>query len=272
MVALRPKVARLAIIVCACQLLQLLSGVAFTSLPSRSWLWASRKVTPLRATLVDENGAPFERFTVDTGEPVQAKRSPSPRRAQKQEPVEEPENQEWYEGTVKSYFPEQGFGFIQCDELFEKHQVDVFLHKNQVDQHLGRRAFPGEKVRFLVGLNKEKKPQARNVARCMGDGKSWLDGSKTYVGRVKQYWPEKGFGFIACEETQSIFQCDVFLHKKQMEDAQLERGNLVTFSVEVNAKSRPQARNVERVSTPSYASAAATEPAEESSSVQMEDA
>ncbi|CAE7718003.1 unnamed protein product [Symbiodinium necroappetens] len=176
-------------------------------------------------------------------------------------------------GTIKSYFPEQGFGFIECPELFELHQADVFLHKNQVDQHLGKRAFPGDKVKFLVGMNKAKKPQARNVARFVGesaDTGSWVDGNKTYVGRVDKYWPAKGYGFIACEETRGIFQSDVFLHKNQAEEANLQRMHLVTFSVEINSKGRPQARNVERVSAPSYASREPSAPAE--ADVQMEDA
>ncbi|CAE7213280.1 ODA2 [Symbiodinium natans] len=125
-------------------------------------------------------------------------------------------------------------------------------------------------------MNKANKPQARNVARYVGedgDTGSWVDGKKTYVGRVKEYWPGKGYGFIACQETQGIFQGDVFLHKKQVEEANLEKGNLVTFSVEINSKSRPQARNVERVKAPSYASESGRQAAPQSEAdIQMEDA
>lgn len=252
---------KLASFVCAWQLAELV-GTAFTLRPPQS-----PQATALRATLIGEDGSTFERLT--TSKTPQANRSP--RQAPKEQ--EEPIGQDWYVGTIKSYFPEQGFGFIECPELFELHQADVFLHKNQVDQHLGKRAFPGDKVKFLVGMNKAKKPQARNVARFVGesaDTGSWVDGNKTYVGRVDKYWPAKGYGFIACEETRGIFQSDVFLHKNQAEEANLQRMHLVTFSVEINSKGRPQARNVERVSAPSYASREPSAPAE--ADVQMEDA
>eukprot|EP00411_Alexandrium_monilatum_P100200 CAMPEP_0175772592 /NCGR_PEP_ID=MMETSP0097-20121207/72632_1 /TAXON_ID=311494 /ORGANISM="Alexandrium monilatum, Strain CCMP3105" /LENGTH=271 /DNA_ID=CAMNT_0017082957 /DNA_START=1 /DNA_END=813 /DNA_ORIENTATION=+ len=67
---------------------------------------------------------------------------------------------------------------------------------------------------------------------------------------VKSYNPDKGFGFIACEDTYKQYKCDVFLHKQQAEEAQgLQVGDAVKFLVEVNAKGKPQARKVARVIT-----------------------
>eukprot|EP00913_Durusdinium_trenchii_P003912 g3621.t1 len=130
--------------------------------------------------------------------------------------------QTFHSRLIKSYNAEKGFGFIACDELFQKYkafffherrtstsycrvaQADVFLHQRQVRKHLGSRAFGGDQVRFLVGMNEAGKPQAVNVERRVGS--HWIDFSKVYVGTVKEYWPDKGFGFIACPETQMVFQ------------------------------------------------------------------
>eukprot|EP00438_Fugacium_kawagutii_P023177 Skav200834 [mRNA] locus=scaffold3034:149294:159358:+ [translate_table: standard] len=38
-------------------------------------------------------------------------------------PAKEPLDDTWYEGSIKSFNTQEGFGFISCNELFEKYQV-----------------------------------------------------------------------------------------------------------------------------------------------------
>jgi len=61
-------------------------------------------------------------------------------------------------GTVLSFNDQLGFGFIQCMELKSRFPGDVFLHRAQ------RAGFDtGSVVAFEVFLNKDGKPQAKNL-------------------------------------------------------------------------------------------------------------
>lgn len=152
--------------------------------------------------------------------------------------------EEWYVGEVKSFAPVQGYGFIQCEDTFARFNSDVFLHKRQVEEGPLKRVQKGDKVRFSVEMNKAGRPQARNVERY-NDG-AWVSPEKSFLGRVKGFREDLGYGFIACEDTRNIFNSDIFLHRNQYESAGLVQGAMATFTVEVNDKGKPQARNVAR--------------------------
>jgi len=66
---------------------------------------------------------------------------------------------ERYEGTLKSFNENQGFGFIQCDLLKELYGYDTFIHHKQYPQ--GCELY--QAVSFTVSLSKEGKPQAYEV-------------------------------------------------------------------------------------------------------------
>ncbi|CAE7590769.1 unnamed protein product [Symbiodinium sp. CCMP2592] len=51
-----------------------------------------------------------------------------------------------------------------------------------------------------------------------------------------------GYGFIDCEETKLRFTRDVYVHRNQLEGLQI--GDEVTFTLMLNSKGEPQARNV----------------------------
>lgn len=53
------------------------------------------------------------------------------------------------------------------------------------------------------------------------------------------------FGFIQCEDTMALYGEDVFLHSTQVDVLQMHQQ--VTFGVQVNAKGKPQATDVEIV-------------------------
>eukprot|EP00434_Breviolum_minutum_P003541 symbB.v1.2.003116.t1/scaffold151.1/size297192/15 len=65
------------------------------------------------------------------------------------------------------------------------------------------------------------------------------------VGRMKRFMDVPGgfpYGFIECEETKLRFSRDVYVHRKQMEGLQI--GDQVSFTLMLNSKGEPQARNV----------------------------
>ena len=58
--------------------------------------------------------------------------------------------------------------------------------------------------------------------------------NKEYAGVVKSYNLEKGYGFIECAETKSIFGRDVYVDTQQITTHNVEVGEEVTFLVKLN--------------------------------------
>eukprot|EP01065_Artemidia_motanka_P004650 TRINITY_DN12211_c0_g3_i2.p1 TRINITY_DN12211_c0_g3~~TRINITY_DN12211_c0_g3_i2.p1 ORF type:complete len:330 (+),score=34.93 TRINITY_DN12211_c0_g3_i2:356-1345(+) len=74
------------------------------------------------------------------------------------EPRKPPQSRR-FRGKVRSFVPETGFGFISCRETLSIYKQDVFLHRAQF---VGV-CCVGQTVEFSVELNKDGKPQAREV-------------------------------------------------------------------------------------------------------------
>lgn len=70
---------------------------------------------------------------------------------------------------------------------------------------------------------------------------------KRFVGRIKFWFENKGFGFIESEEFSKVFggDSDVFLHHFQKKHYQ--RGDLVEFSVFTNFRGKPQGTELRKV-------------------------
>jgi len=85
-----------------------------------------------------------------------------------------------------------------------------------------------------------------------------LTSSVPWRGRVKSINAEKGFGFIENQYIHTQYHRDVFLRKDQLGDLQV--GEWVQFSFELNQQQMPQAREV--VSMPSMLCAPPAPPAE----------
>eukprot|EP00928_Gymnodinium_smaydae_P091373 TRINITY_DN75097_c0_g1_i1.p1 TRINITY_DN75097_c0_g1~~TRINITY_DN75097_c0_g1_i1.p1 ORF type:complete len:536 (-),score=116.64 TRINITY_DN75097_c0_g1_i1:103-1665(-) len=63
-----------------------------------------------------------------------------------------------------------------------------------------------------------------------------------YHGKIKSYNTNSGFGFIECDELRAKHGSDVFLN--QNVDGGIVIGGIVSFSIELNAQGKPQARKV----------------------------
>merc|ERR1740139_1242304 len=72
----------------------------------------------------------------------------------------------------------------------------------------------------------------------LGWGSTVLTGNR-FLGVVKSFNEEKGFGFIRSDEVHSSHGQDVFLHHRQL--GSFAVGSLVTFAVKVNDKGQPRA-------------------------------
>lgn len=56
---------------------------------------------------------------------------------------------------------------------------------------------------------------------------------------MKRVSHEQGYGYIACTELATVFGCDVFVHKQQLQN--FVEGQEVTFAVCLNKENKPQA-------------------------------
>jgi len=72
-----------------------------------------------------------------------------------------------------------------------------------------------------------------------------LGQSQTFVGTVKRFDEDKGWGFIDCEGSKAIYQKDIFLHKRVFSDPMhaVHAGDQVMFRVQFGPKG-PEAANV----------------------------
>jgi len=156
------------------------------------------------------------------------------------------ENEHRMTGTIKSYIPENGYGFITSPEAMLRYERDVFLHSRQIGDFV-----TGDTVTFAVRLTNGR-PQAyllKEASKSM----AWLAGveedaendkadeNEVFLGLIKSFNSRRGYGFIGCPQLRDRFGRDVFIHQSQFEGLQL--GDCVTFSVQVK-KGQPQACDV----------------------------
>lgn len=62
---------------------------------------------------------------------------------------------------------------------------------------------------------------------------------RRFDGLIKSFNDKTGFGFISCDELMEMYNCDVFVHHRQM--ANFSVGTAVSFGVVLNKDHKPQA-------------------------------
>lgn len=120
-------------------------------------------------------------------------------------------------GVIKSYNSDKGFGFIACDALKEEHKGDVFLSQKHVGDFQA-----GSAVKFTAYLV-DGKLQGRNLEDATGQvgpqqgaggkpGGSAEEDIGDFIGTIKSYNSDKGFGFIVSPVLRAQgYDTDVFL-------------------------------------------------------------
>jgi len=69
-------------------------------------------------------------------------------------------------GVIKSFNPNNGYGFIECMEIKERFNADVFLHRQQLGNYQ-----VGDTVKFTAYLNSSGKPQGKDLLDPDGSAK-----------------------------------------------------------------------------------------------------
>jgi len=165
-----------------------------------------------------------------------------------------------YEGVVKRYDDDRGFGFIDCDILRQSTGKDVMLLRSVLN---GITVKVGDRVTFTVEENGGKGVKASSVQLAPpgmgmmggmggcggmggGGGAAMIPNSgPLYFGEIRRYDDDKGYGFIECPESKAIYNKDIFLLRSAMKsNAEMGRvGDKVSFNVTVGNKG-PVAENV----------------------------
>jgi len=83
-----------------------------------------------------------------------------------------------FQGRIKSYSSEKGFGFIQCAQTYAQFGRDVFLHKAQIGN-----TGVGTLVNFSCEVNQQGMPQAKEVVPLGGGKELTTPGGKKGKGK-----------------------------------------------------------------------------------------
>ncbi|CAE8590083.1 unnamed protein product [Polarella glacialis] len=133
-----------------------------------------------------------------------------------------------YVGTVNSFNPHKGWGFIESADAKNLYGSDVFLMKNDLNSFGVSR---GDQVSFNV-TQSDKGPRATNV-KVLTVGP---DGLQSFFGELKSFNGEKGFGFITSPASESIFSKDCFVLAGEFGDVYPEQGMHVQFKAKMGER------------------------------------
>eukprot|EP01062_Namystynia_karyoxenos_P028318 TRINITY_DN2146_c0_g1_i1.p2 TRINITY_DN2146_c0_g1~~TRINITY_DN2146_c0_g1_i1.p2 ORF type:complete len:451 (+),score=122.04 TRINITY_DN2146_c0_g1_i1:86-1438(+) len=171
-------------------------------------------------------------------------------------------------GIIRKFFPDKGYGFVECQKLKLMYGRDTWVHWQQ----LGGRFGVGSEVEFDTFIGKDGYPQALNL-RLPGESAGGgaipranrapvlISGGpaaaaaghavmvpwdpaveeQEYHGWVKSFSPGDGYGFIDCPELKAQYGRDVWVHYKQLRAGV---GEEVVFVVGLGKDGLPQAFNV----------------------------
>jgi len=131
-----------------------------------------------------------------------------------------------YKGRVKSVH-DKGHAFVECHAVSKKYDRDVYFDAEELE--FGALVV-GKEVYFVLRHNQKNQPVGQIVPP-----------HGAFVGTLKEYNPDKGFGFVECSDSHRLFDTDVFIHKNEVELMNAQVGEEVTFAVQLNAKGQPQA-------------------------------
>lgn len=162
-------------------------------------------------------------------------------------------------GTVKSFNPTRGYGFIDCVETQQMYGKDMFFLKARLP---GGHINVGEKVSFTVLmenngpvahqveiLNRPAAPQAfggsyGGAVPPMANSGAGAGAAGSFTGTVKSFSTEKGWGLIDCAATSQMYGKDVFFGRAVVPGGFIGPGAQVRFTIKLEEKG-PAAASLE---------------------------
>eukprot|EP00933_Yihiella_yeosuensis_P030202 TRINITY_DN23857_c1_g1_i2.p1 TRINITY_DN23857_c1_g1~~TRINITY_DN23857_c1_g1_i2.p1 ORF type:complete len:375 (-),score=85.81 TRINITY_DN23857_c1_g1_i2:91-1215(-) len=163
--------------------------------------------------------------------------------------------QQDYQGTIKSFNPTKGYGFITCPSTQALYGKDIFVLRTALPNG---QANAGETVKFQVTVGQNGRPEATNVRSVGGfprpsqapmpfSNASVPMQGQMQVGQIKSFNATKGWGFIASPQITQMFGKDLFFMKSSVpQGLAAQTGMQVSFAVQ-NGSNGPEAVNLQMV-------------------------
>jgi len=160
-----------------------------------------------------------------------------------------------FQGRIKSFNDNTGYGFIECDQTMKMYGKDMFVSKVALP---GGTANKGDQVTFDVTEDSSgwratdvkfdskshdtrggyREPHAAILPSVGWNTGEWGGGGAgrggiagNYVGIVKSYNQVKGWGMITCDATNRQYGKDMFFMKRDVPGGNVIAGHTVRFSV-----------------------------------------
>jgi len=168
-------------------------------------------------------------------------------------------------GTVKSWNPEKGWGFIECSATHAQFGKDVFLMRSHLvgatdvdkgqqvsfSHTQGPRGPEAENVHVLGGGPPRNFGKGGSGANAMMGGKGGgvdkkligMASTQAFTGEIKRFDEEKGWGHISCDATRAVYQKDIFLMRSALNGATVMAGDTVQFGTTMGTKG-PEASSI----------------------------
>jgi len=148
-----------------------------------------------------------------------------------------------YIGTMKSWNPVKGWGHVECETTHAMYGKDIFVLRSAVP---GGNLQKGDQISFSVqdgtmGVEVTNVKILPSEASIQGQ----LVGSQSrgFVGSIKSFDEEKGWGHIDCAATRQLYGKDMFVMRSALNGHTVTPGTQVRFSIVMGAKGA-EARDV----------------------------
>lgn len=128
---------------------------------------------------------------------------------------------------MRSFNPVKGWGFVECDQTKLIYSQDVFLLKQELPA--GFSVSAGDHLTFKVKQG-QKGIQATEVKVVTPPEKA------TFVGELKSWNDDKGYGFISCEASHQLHGKDVFVLRTELQQPVVMQGTRMQFKVRVGER------------------------------------
>lgn len=91
-----------------------------------------------------------------------------------------------YNGTIKQYTEEKGWGFIECEATHQLYGKDIFIHKTELGGYIPTQ---GEAVQFAVQISEQGRPEATRLGLGPGRYAAMRGGA---CGGLRPSWAATG--------------------------------------------------------------------------------
>lgn len=146
----------------------------------------------------------------------------------------------WFVGTLKEYFPDSAYGFIESKTFKEQFgDKECFIHADHLDPDGTGDLMVKEGEEVIFPLVEDEESNAWAWAPIIPKTRTFLGTIKSWTGG----WGAASRGVIKCDTLWPVFEEDIFCHGAAAEYGGIDTtpGASVLFELHVNKDGKPQA-------------------------------